>query len=393
MQKISFFNKKKSNISRVSKYETLRNLKDDKKDLHVYEYKAPVKELLKGFYHSKSSINNVLISAEFLYKSLFSSFENLDKIFEMLIKTTNDARNQVGVIFDDIERNNEEKLKKITTVIVGVQGSLETINNFLGATNMISLNAKLEAARAKEYGKGFSVVADEIKRLSDQAKGVMNMISVKEIEEVSKDLISKNIRELQSDIDKFFSSFLEELTSLESLFKHFVRQQSEFSMLISDLEGVEANVSYLTRSCDSLSNSETFMYSNDEFLKELEFIISEQMTWMNILRSIVENQKSMAIQTDPVKHGFGLFYKGFSPNYGEVKEIWEDLYSYCLNVHKIAVEIVKIFLKDNFGDIDLRRSRDFLIQAEGLSDEIVRKLEHLKKIVIELENQGINIFA
>ncbi|WP_445436053.1 methyl-accepting chemotaxis protein [Candidatus Borreliella tachyglossi] len=393
MQKISFFNKKKSNISRVSKYETLRNLKDDKKDLHVYEYKAPVKELLKGFYHSKSSINNVLISAEFLYKSLFSSFENLDKIFEMLIKTTNDARNQVGVIFDDIERNNEEKLKKITTVIVGVQGSLETINNFLGATNMISLNAKLEAARAKEYGKGFSVVADEIKRLSDQAKGVMNMISVKEIEEVSKDLISKNIRELQSDIDKFFSSFLEELTSLESLFKHFVRQQSEFSMLISDLEGVEANVSYLTRSCDSLSNSETFMYSNDEFLKELEFIISEQMTWMNILRSIVENQKSMAIQTDPVKHGFGLFYKGFSPNYGEVKEIWEELYSYCLNVHKIAVEIVKIFLKDNFGDIDLRRSRDFLIQAEGLSDEIVRKLEHLKKIVIELENQGINIFA
>ena len=93
---------------------------------------------------------------------------------------------------------------------------------------MISLNAKLEAARAKEYGKGFSVVADEIKRLSDQAKSVMNMISVKEIEEVSKDLISKNIRDLQLDIDKFFQVFLRNLILLRVYLNILLNRKMNF---------------------------------------------------------------------------------------------------------------------------------------------------------------------
>ena len=87
-------------------------MKIKKKDLHVYEYKAPVKELVKGFYHTKTSVSNLVLSIEFLYKNLFSNFDNLDKILEMLIKMTNEARSQVSFIFDTIENNNEEKLKK-----------------------------------------------------------------------------------------------------------------------------------------------------------------------------------------------------------------------------------------------------------------------------------------
>ncbi|AHH08552.1 methyl-accepting chemotaxis protein [Borrelia anserina] len=393
MYKFSFFGSKKSDGSESFKNDLLSDIEDDSKDLNVCEYTIPVKEIIKGVYHAKSSISNVLVHIEFLCNNLFSSFESIDKVFGSLIERANDARNQVSIIFEDLEKNNEEKLKSVSTVIVGVQGSLETINNFLGATNMISLNAKLEAARAKEYGKGFSVVADEIKRLSDQAKNVMNMISVKEIEQVSKDLVSNNIKKLQLDIDSFFSSLIEELTSIEDLFKHFVGQQNDFSTLISDLENVESNVSYLARSCDSLSSFKAFMYSNDEFLKELEFSISEQMSWMSIVRSIVENQKMMAIQTDPMKHGFGLFYKGFIPNVHEVKEIWENIYSCYLDIHKLVVEIIKVFAHDNSSNLDLKRAKDFLVQAEGLSDEIISKLESVKKIVVECENQGIKVFA
>ncbi|AHH12601.1 Methyl-accepting chemotaxis protein [Borrelia hermsii YBT] len=392
MYKFLFFGKAKSNISNLSKDESLKGI-EDKKDLNECKYIVPAKEIIKGFYHTKSSISNVLVRIEFLYNNLFSNFENIDEVFESLINKTNNARMQMSVIFEDIEKTNEEKLKRVSDVIVGVQGSLETINSFLGATNMISLNAKLEAARAKEYGKGFSVVADEIKRLSDQAKGVMSMISVKEIEQVSKDLVSKNIKELQLDIDNFFSSLVKELTSLEELFKHFVSQQNEFSTLISELENVEANIAYLARNCDSCSSFETFMYSNDEFLKELEFIISEQMSWMSIVRLIVENQKGMAIQTDPMKHGFGLFYKGLAPKAREVREVWENIYSCYLNVHKLVVNIIKVFAQDGSDDINLNQARDFLMQAESLSDEIISKLESVKKIVVESENQGINVFA
>ncbi|AJA90378.1 chemotaxis protein [Borreliella chilensis] len=387
MKKFSFLKKKKEKVLDSNFVD------NDKKDLSTYEYKAPVKEMLKGFYHTKASISTLKVGFEFLQRILFSGIEDLDHIFSVLVKMTNNARDHINVIFSDLGKNNKEKLNQISSVIVGIQGSLETISNFLGATNMISLNAKLEAARAKEYGKGFSVVADEIKRLSDQAKGVMNMISVKEIEEVSKDLISHNLKDLQIDIDKFFVGILEQLNYLESIFKRFSSSQEEFSSLLENLESIDANMAYYSKNCDSLISSDTFMLSNDEFLKELEFIISEQFSWINNLRLIVEGQKSMFIQTDVSKHGFGLFYKGLSPKNDVIKQLWEEVYIPYLNINKFATEIVIIFRTENRNDSDLRQAKDFLSQAESLSEEIVRKLEHIKKMVIELDNQGISVFS
>ncbi|MBB6042565.1 methyl-accepting chemotaxis protein [Borreliella yangtzensis] len=390
MKKFSFLKKKKEKVLDP----TLLNIVDnDKKDLSTYEYKAPVKEMLKGFYHTKASIATLKVGFESLQRILFSGIEDFDNIFSVLVKITNNARDQISDIFSDLGKNNKEKLNQISSVIVGIQGSLETISNFLGATNMISLNAKLEAARAKEYGKGFSVVADEIKRLSDQAKGVMNMISVKEIEEVSKDLISHNLKDLQIDIDKFFAEILEQLNYLESIFKRFSRSQEEFSSLLENLDSIDANMAYYSRNCDSLISSDTFMLSNDEFLKELEFIISEQFAWINSLRLIVEGQKAVFIQTDASKHGFGLFYKGLSPKNDAVKQLWEEVYIPYLNINKFAAEILIIFRVENRSDSGLRQAKDFLSQAESLSEEIVRKLEHIKKMAIELDNQGISIFA
>lgn len=158
MKKFSFFKKKKKAVD----LNLLNVVGNDKKDLSTYEYKAPVKEMLKGFYHTKASISTLKVGFESLQRILFSEIEDFDQIFSTFVEMTNNARNQISVIFSDLGKNNKEKLNQISSVIVGIQGSLETISNFLGATNMISLNAKLEAARAKEYGKGFSVVADEI---------------------------------------------------------------------------------------------------------------------------------------------------------------------------------------------------------------------------------------
>ncbi|WP_301409760.1 methyl-accepting chemotaxis protein [Borreliella tanukii] len=389
MKKFPFFKKKKE---KVLDSDLLNIVNNDKKDLSTYEYKAPVKEMLKGFYHTKASIATLKVGFESLQRILFSGIEDFDHIFSVLVKMTNNARDQISDIFSDLGKNNKEKLNQISSVIVGIQGSLETISNFLGATNMISLNAKLEAARAKEYGKGFSVVADEIKRLSDQAKGVMNMISVKEIEEVSKDLISHNLKDLQIDIDKFFAEILEQLNYLESIFKRFSKSQEEFSSLLENLDSIDANMAYYSRNCDSLISSDTFMLSNDEFLKELEFILSEQFSWINNLRLIVEGQR-LFIQTDASKHGFGLFYKGLSPKNDAVKQLWEEVYIPYLNINKFAAEILIIFRVENRNDSGLRQAKDFLSQVESLSEEIVRKLEHIKKMVIELDNQGINIFS
>jgi len=74
-----------------------------------------------------------------------------------------------------------EEITKIGTVVDDIinqiQGNSEIISQIALQTNILALNAGIEASRAGDYGRGFAVVAENVRRLSEESKGAATDIT------------------------------------------------------------------------------------------------------------------------------------------------------------------------------------------------------------------------
>ena len=132
-----------------------------------------------------------------------SNLNNMESVMQRLIKATGSISSKLADI--------NTKTNKISSV-----GT--TINKISDQTHLLSLNAAIEAEKAGEYGKGFSVVAREINRLSDQTS-----VATQEIEYM--------VKEMQSSV----SSGVMEMEKFDDEVKHGV---AEIETISDQLGGI-----------------------------------------------------------------------------------------------------------------------------------------------------------
>ncbi|MBE6050459.1 MAG: HAMP domain-containing protein [Clostridium sp.] len=131
---------------------------------------------------------------------------------------------------------------------------VETINDISEQTGLLSLNAAIEAARAGEAGKGFGVVAEEIRKLSEQTSQATNRIE-EIINEISQGitLAGENINNSNKSICEANDAMDISMKSFENIEKSFRTMSENIISLVKDMEDVDASKDGVINSIQGIS--------------------------------------------------------------------------------------------------------------------------------------------
>jgi methyl-accepting chemotaxis protein len=133
---------------------------------------------------------------------------------------------------DEISNNTQEAVEVLNildTLSNKVGGITVTINSLAEQTNLLALNAAIEAARAGEHGKGFAVVADEVRKLSEQSNN-----GAREIEALVNEMIAQTQRAVRS--------INHNKTAVDNGVKVAEETDNAFVDIISAVENIVSNV-------------------------------------------------------------------------------------------------------------------------------------------------------
>jgi methyl-accepting chemotaxis protein/ribose transport system substrate-binding protein len=244
-----------------------------------------------------------------------ATLANIEGFVETTVKMTTDGADhldkynqQMEVISTNLEEtaNFTQTLNSLLSQI-NQFGSL--IMNITGQLNLLSLNSRVEAARAGEAGKGFSVVAQEMNKLSDEAKD-----SVTQINKLLANILKSNTKvgESISSVTKSFSISKEIFDTVKESFYTInknanilnsdIKEVYEESLMISEnTKDISQQGSILHDSSNEISSiTQEVAAVTQEELAENEEINSQAISLKKMLFSIENLLKRYKTSIAPV---------------------------------------------------------------------------------------------
>lgn len=186
-------------------------------------------ETQKSMKDSSTTLNSVKNKATDIASMMNASIEQSQGLRKRLIETqglVKESKDAIGDLFSQItesahtEDELSSKVEQLSRNADDVKSILDIINDIADQTNLLALNAAIEAARAGEHGRGFAVVADEVRNLAGRTQKSLAeinstiMVIVQEINAVSSQMnLNSQKMERLSDMSKSVQETYEKMSS------------------------------------------------------------------------------------------------------------------------------------------------------------------------------------
>lgn len=343
-----------------------------------------------------TSINEINAIAYERLENLNHSISHLHSISQMLEKIDKEQLS----ITDDVKRLNE-KVKNMKEVIA-------LINEIAEQTNLLALNASIEAARAGENGKGFDIVAKEVRKLADNTKNSINSINseieqltsitenitqnsqhaaltlhemVEDVSNVSKHLVqlNDNLQKIGTNIDEISSVTEEQAATTDDVVmrNHAMVEAIEQGEMLARKTG--QSIYQLSKMIDHFRT--TSVRKNMKISQEdlIQLAITDHLLWRWRIYNMILGFEHLTLD-DVTSHQhcrLGKWYYGFAQKLLGNDEEFKKLEHPHIRVHQLAKDAISCL---NAGD--KKGADQALAELELASKEVISLLTSLKQKLI-----------